>query len=233
MKNKTLGLIGGIGPESTVDYYQRLISGFYSKTGKTAYPNLIINSIDLNRMKAIIDARQYDKLVDSLLKEITRLKNAGADFAALTANTPHLVFDQLEEVSPLPLVSIVKVTIREIKKRNIKKAALLGTRFTMSGGFYQKEAEKSGIQLIIPTSEQQDYIHEKYFSELVVGQFKEETRCQFIEIVEAMNQKEPFEGLILGGTEIPLLIKPTDIPDKVLFDTTEIHVQALLQLMLE
>src|SRR6185295_1877183 len=149
---KTLGLIGGIGPESTIEYYRLLIEGFREKSNGE-YPSIIINSVDLKRLLAWMAETKLDQVAEYLSLEIERLHRAGADFAALASNTPHIVFDQLREKSPLPLISIVESTCERTQSLRLKTVALLGTRYTMQASFYPQVFARAGIQLITPNNE--------------------------------------------------------------------------------
>src|SRR5881397_2266250 len=168
---KTLGIIGGLGPESTIDYYQRLIALYRERTGDGSYPEFIINSVNLKKGLDFMTANNLAGMADYLLEEIGKLARAGANFGLISANTPHIVFDEVASKSPIPLISIVEATCAAAKKRNLKRLALFGTRYTMQGNFYQKVFSREGIELLPPDLEDQDYIHNKYLDELVPGKF--------------------------------------------------------------
>lgn len=221
-----IGLIGGLGPESTADYYQRLIDAYQRRQGKGKYPHLVINSIDLNRVVDRMNANELDALAQELAGEVRRLADAGAALGAITANTPHIVFDQVEKLSPIPLVSIVRAACDAAVKRGLRKLALLGTRFTMTARFYPDVFSKHGIELIAPAD--RDYIHDKYMNELVRGTFSDETRRRFVAIIERMRGEHAIDGAILAGTELPLLLRSQRIEGVPFLDTTEIHVEAIL-----
>jgi aspartate racemase len=228
---KTLGLIGGIGPESTVDYYRLLINGYRDKTGGTS-PSVIINSVDLKRLLAWMNADRLPNVVDYLSVEIGKLHKAGADFGALASNTPHIVFSELQERSPIPLISIVEATCERVKELGFKTVALVGTRFTMQARFYPDVFEKAGLGLVLPAAEQQEYIHEKYMGELLNNQFLPETREKILQIADELKQHHGIEGLILGGTELPLLLRDEEHNGIRLLDTSKIHVDRLLHELL-
>jgi aspartate racemase len=229
MQRKVIGIIGGIAPPSTIDYYQRIIKGFQEKDGTDHYPSILVNSIDMTRMLDLVAKKEYDTLVDFLNGEIQKLKNGGADFAAIASNTPHIVFEQLKKKSSIPLVSIVEMTVKCAKTLGCKKLGLFGTKSTMQGGFYQTEFSKEGIEIVTPSFESQNYIHDKYMNEFVKGIFLEETKKIFIDIVHQMIQQNNIEGLILGGTELPFVLKEENFSNFKLFNTTEIHVDSILE----
>jgi len=229
MQNKVIGIIGGIAPPSTIDYYQRIITGFQEKGNTRHYPSILINSIDMTRMLDLVAKKEYNTLVDYLSGEIQKLKNGGVDFAVLASNTPHIVFKQLSKKSTLPLISIVEATLAVAKKLGCKKLGLFGTKLTMQGNFYQAELSKEGIEIVTPSIELQNYIHEKYMNELVKGIFLEDTKKAFIDIVYQMRKQNNIGGLILGGTELPFILKEEDFHDFRLFNTSEIHVDSILE----
>src|SRR6266853_5938020 len=179
---KTLGIIGGLGPESTVDYYQRIIALCRERTRDGSYPEFIIASVNLQKGLNFMEAGDLAGMADYLVEAIGKLARAGADFGLISANTPHIVFDDVAAKSPIPLISIVEATCAAAKARNLKRLALFGTRYTMQANFYQKVFAREGIELVVPELKDQDYIHEKYFAELVPGIFLPETRENLLAI---------------------------------------------------
>jgi aspartate racemase len=177
---KTLGIIGGLGPESTVDYYQRIIALFRERTGDRHYPEFVIVSVDLRKGLDFMDANDLSGMANYLLEGIDKLARAGADFGIISANTPHIVFDEVAPQSPIPLISIVEATCAAAKARELKRLALFGTRYTMQASFYPKVFSREGIELLVPEPNDQNWIHDKYFSELVPGIFLPETRAGLI-----------------------------------------------------
>jgi aspartate racemase len=229
---KKLGLIGGTGPESTIDYY-RLLTAQYREKADGASPPIVINSVDLQRMIAWMGANELDKVTDYLVGEFEVLEKAGVDFAALTANTPHIVFDELKSRVRLPLISIVEAACERAHKLRFKSVGLFGTRYTMQAPFYPKVFSRTDIKLVTPNAEEQDYIHEKYFGELLKDTFLPETRAKFLAIADQMKARDGVEAIILGGTEIPLLLRTEEHNGIQLLDTTRIHVDRLIEEMLK
>jgi len=228
---KTLGLIGGIGPESTIEYYRLLIEG-YRKERDGEYPSIIVNSVDLKRLLAWMAESKLDKVADYLSSEIEKLSRAGADFAALASNTPHIVFDQLRQRSTVPLVSIVESACEAVQNLGLQTVALLGTRYTMQASFYPEVFASADIRLVTPNAEDQTYIHTKYLGELLNNEFLPETRSGIQKIIDKLRQLERIEGVILGGTELPLLLTDEAHDGIPLLDTTRIHVGVLLRHLL-
>ena len=228
---KTLGIIGGIAPESTIDYYRTIIALYRERKPDGSYPPLLINSIDLQRVLAAAGAGELDTLTDWLLVELEKLERAGADLAILASNTPHLVFDELERRASLPLISIVAATCEVAKTRGLKSLALFGTRFTMQAPGYRDVFSKHGIAVIVPEPADQDYIHEKYMSELVAGVFLPETRAGLLAIVDRMATQGNSDGVILGGTELPLILREPSHNGIPFLNTTRIHCEAAVERM--
>jgi aspartate racemase len=227
---KTIGMIGGIGPESTIDYYKRLLAGAQERNPGGPALAIIINSIDLQKGLALLGANQLDELTEYLVPEIERLARAGADFGFLAANSPHIVFDDISPRSPIPLLSIVQATCIEAKRRGFKMLGLFGTRFTMQGRFYPETFSRAGLELVVPRAEERDYIHDKYLNELIPGQFLPQTRDGLTAIAQRMRDQEGIEALILGGTELPLILTDSNAVGVPFLDTTQIHVEAILEM---
>jgi len=229
---KTLGIIGGLGPESTVDYYQRMIALFRERTGHRHYPEFVIVSVDLRKGLDFMEANDLSGMGNYLLESVHRLARAGADFGIISANTPHIVFDEVAPRSPIPLISIVEATRAAAKAQNLKRLALFGTRYTMQANFYANVFSREGIHLCVPRPEDQDYIHEKYFSELVPGKFLPETRVALLGIVDRIKTTSDIDGVILAGTELPLILRDAEHKGIPFLDTTKIHVEAAVANML-
>lgn len=227
---KTVGVIGGIGPESTIEYYRHLIAAYRNLKPDGSYPAIIINSINLRAALDLVEADELEKLAELFAGEIQKLVRAGASVALLAANTPHIVFDEIQAQSPIPLVSIVEATCEAAKSLGLKRLGLFGTRFTMQGNFYPHVFSKTDIALLTPQADEQAFIHEKYMGELVKGIILPDTRQRLLAIVDRMKQQEGIDGLILGGTELPLILG--DVTDQGIpfLDTTKIHAQAIAAL---
>jgi aspartate racemase len=229
---KTLGIIGGLGPESTVDYYQRIIALYRERTRDGHYPEFIVVSVDLRKGLDFMDRDDLAGMADYLFDGIGKLARAGADFAIISANTPHIVFDDVAPNSPIPLISIVEATCAAAKAGKLKRLALFGTRYTMQANFYPKVFAREDIGLLVPEREDQDYIHDKYFSELVPGKFLPETRAGLLAIVDRMKAKSGIDGVILAGTELPLILRDAEHKGIPFLDTTKTHCEAAVAEML-
>jgi aspartate racemase len=224
VKTKLIGIIGGIGPESTIDYY-RLFLSIYREHRPEGYPPLLINSIDLAKALKLVSSNDLAGLTAYLLEEIHRLARAGATLGLLSSNTPHIVFDEIESASPIPLISIVETACRAAVERGLKRVGLFGTRFTMQGGFYQKVFARDGVEVAIPESGDQKFIHDTYLNELVNGIVRTETRERYIAIARKMKSEQGIEALVLGGTELPLLLRGAIDIGVAVLDTAHLHVE--------
>jgi aspartate racemase len=229
---KTLGMIGGVGPESTIEYYREIIALYRAQITDGSYPQFIINSVDLKKGIDFMKVNDLAGMTEFLLEEIGKLVKAGAEFGLIAANTPHIVFDEVAAKSSIPLISIVEATCALAKAQQRKRLALFGTRYTMQASFYPKVFSREGIELILPEPKEQDYIHKKYFDELVVGKFLPETRASLLVIVDRLKDKIDIDGVILAGTELPLILRDEMHNGIPFLDTTKIHAAAAVAEML-
>ncbi|MGH7499215.1 MAG: aspartate/glutamate racemase family protein [Gemmatimonadales bacterium] len=220
---KTLGMVGGIAPGSTVDYYRLLIATYREQRQDGTYPSILINSIDLTRMLDLISGNRLTELTYWLLRELERLARGGADVGLLASNTPHIVFEELRREAPMPLLSIVEAASEAAYDLGLRTVGLLGTGFTMRGRFYPEVFARRGIAVHAPSPEDQVYVHEKYMQELVPGELRPDTRQEFRAIIQRLAQ-DGAEGVLLAGTELPLLLRDAADCAVPLLDTTRIHV---------
>jgi aspartate racemase len=223
----TVGIVGGLGPESTIDYYRRILE-LWDRHDPSTSPSIVIDSLDVQRALHLVD-KDRPALTEYLLASLRRLGRAGVDFAAMTANTPHIVFDELAARSPVPLLSIVEVCAEEAQRRALRRVALLGTRFTMEAPFYPAVCARFGVAVVSPDDAERAWIHERYVGQLLRGEFREETRREFTSLVGRLRDEERVEGIILGGTELPLLLPTPTIADLPALDTTALHVAAIVE----
>jgi aspartate racemase len=195
-------------------------------------PSILLNSVDVEKLLALMENHDLPGVIDYLVPEVKRLAAAGADFGLIAANTPHIVFDELQQRSPIPLLSIVEATCAEAKARGIEKAALLGTRFTMQADFYPAVFSREGIALVMPVADEQFYIHDKYVNELLQDIFLPSTRARLLEVIHRMREQEQIECVVLAGTELPLVLSQDNAAGIPLLDTTKIHVEAAVARLL-
>ena len=229
MAIEILGLIGGVAPDSTVDYYRRIVAG-YRAAHEGRYPRVVINCVNLER---VLQLAPNDKpgLAAWMIEEIERLKRAGAGLALITSNTPHVVIDQIMAKASLPMISIIDTACAHAQALGMKRVGLIGTRFTMEGGVYHRVFAKAGITVVIPDEPERTYVHDTYVNEIAVGDFRDATRERFVAIAEQMRDREQLQGLVLGGTELPLLLRGADVAGCPFIDTTALHVEAAIARM--
>jgi aspartate racemase len=221
-------MIGGLGPESTIDYYRSIIARYRARKPDEGYPHVIINSLDVNKGIALLDAGRLGDLADYLAAGVELLVRAGAHFGFIAANTPHLVFDEVQRRSAIPLLSIVRATSDYAKALGLKKLGLFGTGFTMRASFYPEEFQRAGIALVRPKESELEFIHRKYIDELLNNRFLPETKAEILSIAQRMKNDDGIEAVILAGTELPLLLRDSGIPGIEFLDTTAIHVEAIV-----
>ena len=226
MDVRRLGIVGGLGPESTIDYYKSFIEVWRRERGDGSCPPLIIDSLDAQKAIALVTAGDLLGLTSYLVESVQRLSRGGAELAIISANTPHLVFDDVRTASPIPLISIVETASRAVVSRGMKRVALFGTRFTMQASFYPDVLRRDGIELVLPSDEEQAFIHDKYINELIPGVFRDETRQHLIAIISSITSRSPIDAVILGGTELPLILREPEYAGVAMLDTTRIHVEA-------
>lgn len=218
---KIIGMVGGLGPDSTIDYYRRFIH--------EGHPAVIIDSVDVNHVLALMQRQALDEVTEYLARAIGRLSDAGADIGLVSANTPHIVFDRLQQQSALRLVSIVEATRDHVAELGLRQVGLFGSGYTMKGGFYERVFAARDIEVVMPSDAEQAEIHDKYVNELLKGVFSPDTRTTLLSIVDALAARTGVEAVILAGTELPLLLPDTSPRSVTLLDTTGIHVRAALR----
>lgn len=225
---KTIGLIGGMSWESTVDYYRYLNEGVKESLGGLNSAKILLYSYNFSEVEVLQHSGDWDELTKNMVEKATKLQEAGADMIAICTNTMHKMAPDIEKAVNIPLIHIADATGAIIKEKGQKKVALLGTNFTMNGDFYKgRIKEKFGIEVIVPSEEDRQIVHNIIYDELCKGVIKEESKFKYIQIIEKL-AGEGAEGVILGCTEIPLLIKAGDTSIPV-YDTTKIHSNALLK----
>jgi aspartate racemase len=229
---KTVGIVGGIGPESTIEYYRGIVRLYRERTGNGGYPQVVIDSIDAGKMLGLFGGGRLAEAAAFLAAEVERLARAGADFGAIAANTPHLVFDAVQARVPIPLLSIVAATREAALARGLRRLGLIGTRYTMDAPFYPDGLGPAGLQVALPSPEDRSYVHEVYMGELVAGVVRPETKAGLEAVIGRLRSRAGIDGVILGGTELSLILREETIAGVSVLDTTRIHVEAIVARML-
>ncbi|MFX1499020.1 MAG: aspartate/glutamate racemase family protein [Promethearchaeota archaeon] len=224
MKNVRVGLLGGMSYESTLKYYQLFLEKYYKKERNYSYPEIVIFSLNFQKVIDYELGNQPEEYVDYLMEGISSLQNAGVGFIFMAANSPHAVYEDLKKLAEVPILSIVRATAERAREENLKKLLLLGIKFTMQSTFYRDEFEKFGMKVITPSIQEQDEIDKIIFNELVIGFFKQKSKQTLLEIIE----KNEVDGVILGCTELPLILQQNDTSLRLL-DTMEIHIDYALK----
>ncbi|HEX9800963.1 MAG TPA: amino acid racemase [Thermoanaerobaculia bacterium] len=229
---RALGIVGGIGPESTIVYYRTILDLYRRERPGAGDPRLVITHFDVDRLLARVAANELDELAAELTVEIARLARAGADFALLAANTPHVVFDEVQRRSPIPLLSIVECVRDEASRRGFRRLGLLGTRFAMDGRFYAGPLAGAGIATVPPAAADQELVHRLYVTELVPGIVRDASRQNLLAVVSRLHRELGADAVVLAGTELSLILDesvPAEVP---LLDSTRIHAAAAVRRLL-
>jgi len=224
---KKIGILGGLTPESTITYYMHIVHRYHELYGNHGYPETIIYGVSFQQYEDWMNQEDWDSIEKALLKGLKSLKLAGADFAVIATNTMHILFEKLQAQIDMPLISIVDATAEAIKREGFKKVGLIGTQFSMTKPFYREGLAKHGIEVLTPDKEDRDYIVKVIFEELSIGKLTEESRKGYLKIIDKL-VTQGAEGIVLGCTEIPLLIRQKDTNVRV-FDTATVHAEKALQ----
>jgi aspartate racemase len=228
--HKTLGILGGVSPESTKIYYEHITREYFRRYGDFSYPEIIIYSVNFQEFMNLSHEEQWDLLAHKMVGIFEQLQRAGANVGLITANTLHIVFEEVQERSPIPLVSIIEATADAVHGERMKTVGLLGTLVTMRKDFYRKGLMTKGIETLVPDEKDQDFVSNVIYEELTRGIVRPASRDRFVHIVEELKARGA-EGVVLGCTEIPLLIKEEDC-DLRLFNTAIIHAEKALNIAL-
>lgn len=228
---KTIGVLGGMSSQATGEYYRMLNARINSIRGGWSTAELLLYSVNFANIEAFVRREQWDDAASYLVEKAVRLEQGGADFIIMASNTMHRVAPQIEAAIQIPLIHIVDVTAEEVKKHDITKVGVLGTKPVMEADFYRDRFQQHGVEAIAPHSQQCQIIDTIIFDELVFGTLKDESRKIYIDIIRELAERGA-QGVVLGCTEIEMLVKPEDIPELPLFDTTALHCQKAVNLAL-
>ena len=223
-RKKKIGIVGGISLASTIQYYKTITDLYFERFGDYYYPEIIIHSLDFQYFTDLENENRMPEYIDYIVSSTGALEKAGADFIIMAANSPHSVFEEVERQTRLPMISIVDTVAKYAQKNGLKKVLLTGIKYTMQSDFYRKGLKKYGIEVITPDEEHQDIINDIIFKELVIHRFLDESRTKFTKIINSYNA----DGIILGCTELPLLIGQNDTKIK-LINSLACHCEAALE----
>lgn len=229
---KKIGLIGGTGPESTLMYYKELNSRIDKMTNGNCMPEIAIESVDFRKAWNLVSNEKNKELADYLSEKVNVLLLGGADIISLTAGTMHIVINEIEENTNVTLVSIPKAVCYEVVKRKYKKVALLGTIFTMEKDYMKNDLIQAGIDVVVPNKEDRNLVAKRIYEELEIGIVKESTLKEFNAIIQKMKDEQQAEAVILGCTELPLLLNNDNCVLPCL-DSVDIHIRKLIDLSIQ
>ena len=229
--HKKIGILGGMSPESTVEYYQYITRAYTERFGDYAYPEILVYSVSFQPYVDWPNQGRWDLVARGLGDAAQKLEAAGADFILIATNTMHIVFDEVQASVGVPMLSLLDAVGEAIQARGVNTVGLLGTRFTMEASLFPESLDPRGIDVLVPHAGDREYVNHVIYDELVAGQIHDESRAGFLRVIDGLAQRGA-EGIILGCTEIPLLVRETDarLP---LFDTTTIHAEAALEYAIE
>jgi aspartate racemase len=229
--HKRIGILGGMSPESTIGYYEYITRTYTERYGDYGYPEILIYSVSFQPYVDWPNADRWDLVAQGLSKAAQRLESMGADVLLIATNTMHLVFDEVQASVAIPMISLLDAVGQAILARGMSTVGLLGTQFTMEKAFYQEALARQGLRVLVPNAEDRRFVNAVIYDELVAGQIHDESRAGYLAIIHKLAARGA-EGVILGCTEIPLLVNEADagLP---LFDTTTLHAEAALQFAVE
>ena len=233
MGERILGIVGGIGPESTIDYYRRLVDGWHSRVGPDSHPPLIVNSIDGGPLIGPMVAGNLEPMRAAITIAVHQLAAAGAGLALIASVATHSVFDKVAPAAPVPMLSIVDVTSRAALALGARRPAVFGTLVSVEGAYFAKPFDAAGIALVRPAAEDRRWIHDVYLGELVRGMFRAETRDRMVRILDGLVRSEGADAVILAGTELSVLLPGATYAGVPVLNAAAIHVDAALDWLAE
>lgn len=225
---KKIGLVGGLGPESTLEYYRNIIASFRESYEQTGFPEIVIDSLDLKNFTSLVERGKWEAIIQLISIRCEILRRCGAEIGAMASNTPHAVFDAIQAKTDLPLLSIVTATCDYARTLNVRALCLLGTRFTMTSDYYQDEFDKYNMRLTTPEPGEIERIQHILFKEIELGIIKDRSRNELLDIISRIRKESGVEGVILGCTELPLILSQKDMTIHCI-NPLQIHVDALVR----
>lgn len=229
---RILGIVGGTGPESTVDYYRSVVASWRRRNPDGSHPRVIINSVEAGRIFRWLDEREFSQVAQELTDAVRELAAAGAGAALLASNATHLAFDEVEAAASIPLIHIVDATRDAAQAHGHHRLGILGTRFVMEAAMYPERFNALGMTVVLPRPDEMEYVHDRYFGELVQGSFLDDTRDGLVAIIETMRARDEIDGVILGGTELALILPNASYAGVPILNTVQIHVEAAVDWLL-
>jgi len=223
---RVLGIVGGTGPESTIDYYRSLIAVWQRRRPDGTYPRVIIDSVEAGRVIGLLSAGDYDAAGRELGAAVGELAAAGCGRALLASNLGHMAFDRIDPPPAIPLIHIVAAARDAAVAAGHRRLGLIGTRFVMQARLYPDRFEPAGVEIVVPNADEQEMVHAIYFGELVRGELRDDSRERLVRLIAAMRDRDAVDGMILGGTELALTLTAPVYAGVPILDTARIHVEA-------
>jgi aspartate racemase len=230
---RLLGIVGGVGPEATADYYRRMIDRWRVRGRASTYPSFIIDSLNSRKALDSILAGDLDPIARLYEESVARLAAAGAGLVIIASVMTHIVYDRVQPRATVPMLSIIDALVAAAQSGGIRRPLLLGTRPTTEGEFFARPFEAAGIDIVRPDEPDLAWVNEIYFRELVRGDIKDATRALLIDLIEKMKIVRDIDGVILGGTELPLILREPTYSGVPVLDSTGVHVEAAIDWLLE
>jgi aspartate racemase len=227
-----IGMVGGIGPESTIDYYRSLIATWRRRRPDGSYPRVIIDSVDAGSVIGLLSAGSYEEAGRELGAALVELGAAGCGRALLASNLSHMAFDRIDPAPPMPLIHIVEAARDTAVAAGHRRLGLIGTRFVMQARLYPDRFEPVGVEIVVPGPDEQEMVHAIYFGELVAGELRDDSRERLVALIAAMRDRDGIDGMILGGTELALTLTAPVYAGVPILDTARIQVEAAVDWLL-
>ena len=229
---RILGIVGGVGPESTIDYYRRLVAGWRRRRPDGTFPRVIIDSIEAGSTMRALGEGDFDLVGRAVGAAIEQLTAAGCGCALIASNATHLGFELIEPPSRLPLIHIVDAALAAARATGHRRLGVIGTRFVTQSRLYRDRFEPAGISIVAPSDADQELVHGIYMGELVLGVLRDESRAALVAVIARLRDEQAVDGVILGGTELALILTEPSYAGVPILDTAGIHVEAALDWLL-
>lgn len=225
---RILGVVGGIGPESTLDYYRRLVDGWHDRVGPDSHPRVIVDSIDSGSLIGPMVAGDLEPMRQGVTAAVGRLAAAGAGLGLIASVASHVVYRDVAAAAPIPMLSIVDATCREAIRADVRRPAVFGTRVAVDGAYFAEPFDSAGIQLVRPAERDRQWVHDVYLGELVHGVFRDATRDRLLAILASLRRERDVDGLILAGTELSVMLPMSTYEGLPILNSAAIHVDAAI-----
>jgi aspartate racemase len=232
MADRMVGIVGGVGPESTADYYRRFIDRWRVRGPADSYPAVLINSLNSRAALGAMLNGDIEPSVELFSRAVNQLAAGGAGLALVASVMMHMAYSRVAAIAPIPMLSIIDALVEAATARGLHRLAVLGARPTVEGGFLAGPFEGAGITLVRPEEADRAWVHEIYFTELVRGQFRDEVRDGLVGIIDRMRQGDGIDGVILAGTELPLILREPEYAGVPAIDAIGVHVEAAIDWLL-